>query len=73
MNAEQLWSTTMDPETRTLLQVQYAPASENTDLDPEPMPVGAAEDAVFELLMGNDVPPRRAFIEERATYAQIDV
>ncbi len=53
--------------------MQYAPASENTDLDPEPMPVGAAEDAVFELLMGNDVPPRRAFIEERATYAQIDV
>ncbi|OUM00060.1 DNA gyrase/topoisomerase IV subunit B [Variovorax sp. JS1663] len=73
MNAEQLWSTTMDPETRTLLQVQYAPTSETTDLDPEPLPVGAAEDAVFELLMGNEVPPRRAFIEERATYAQIDV
>ncbi|KWT70801.1 MULTISPECIES: DNA gyrase subunit B [unclassified Variovorax] len=73
MNAEQLWSTTMDPDTRTLLQVQYVPASESTDLEPVALPVGAAEDAVFELLMGNEVPPRRAFIEERATYAQIDV
>jgi DNA gyrase subunit B len=83
MSAEQLWTTTMDPSTRTLMQLQYTPptawaASEEQDgaLDsgePEIRPVGAAEDDVFELLMGSEVPPRRSFIEENATYAQLDV
>ncbi len=58
MNAEQLWSTTMNPETRILQQVSI----EN----------GAEADRVFSMLMGDDVPPRRAFIEENATYANID-
>jgi len=82
MSAEQLWETTMRPDTRTLMQLHYAPAtetvigslgSEGDDTIPVALPEGAAEDAVFELLMGNEVPPRRAFIEERATYAQLDV
>ncbi len=59
MNAEQLWTTTMSPETRMLQQVTI----EN----------GAEADRVFSMLMGDDVPPRRAFIEENATYANIDV
>ena len=59
MNAEQLWTTTMSPETRILQQVTI----EN----------GAEADRVFSMLMGDDVPPRRAFIEENATYANIDV
>jgi DNA gyrase subunit B len=58
MNAEQLWDTTMNPETRTLQQVTI----EN----------GAEADRIFSMLMGDDVPPRRAFIEENATYANID-
>ncbi|CAN7773740.1 DNA gyrase subunit B [Variovorax sp. LjRoot290] len=87
MSAEQLWTTTMDPSTRTLMQLQYAPASNGTEIvlgsqgaegdDTAPVAaggqVGEIEDQVFELLMGNEVPPRRAFIEERATYAQLDV
>jgi len=59
MNAEQLWTTTMSPETRILQQVTI----DN----------GAEADRVFSMLMGDDVPPRRAFIEENATYANIDV
>jgi len=59
MNAEQLWTTTMSPETRILQQVTI----DN----------GAEADRIFSMLMGDDVPPRRAFIEENATYANIDV
>ncbi len=59
MNAEQLWTTTMSPETRILQQVSI----DN----------GAEADRVFSMLMGDDVPPRRAFIEENATYANIDI
>ncbi len=58
MNAEQLWSTTMDPTKRTLRQV----AIENA----------AAADRTFSMLMGEDVPPRRQFIEQNAIYAKID-
>jgi DNA gyrase subunit B len=58
MNAEQLWETTMNPETRTLKQVTIENASE--------------ADRVFSMLMGDDVPPRREFIERNATYANID-
>ncbi len=59
MNAEQLWSTTMDPEHRTLRRVEI----EN---EPE-------ADHVFSMLMGDEVPPRREFIEKNAKYAKIDV
>jgi DNA gyrase subunit B len=59
MNAEQLWSTTMDPERRTLQQVTIENAAE--------------ADHIFSILMGDDVPPRRKFIEDHATYARIDV
>ncbi len=59
MNAEQLWSTTMNPETRTLRQVTIESATE--------------ADRIFSMLMGDDVPPRREFIEQNATYANIDV
>jgi DNA gyrase subunit B len=58
MNAEQLWSTTMDPEFRTLRQVTI----EN----------GSEADHVFSMLMGDEVPPRREFIEANAKYANID-
>ncbi len=58
MNAEQLWSTTMNPELRTLQQVTIENAAES--------------DHVFAMLMGDDVPPRRKFIEENAIYANID-
>ena len=58
MNPEQLWETTMNPETRLLKQV----AIENA----------AAADYVFSMLMGEDVGPRREFIEKNATYANID-
>ncbi len=58
MNAEQLWSTTMNPETRTLRQVSIDSAAE--------------ADRVFSMLMGDEVPPRREFIERHAKYANID-
>jgi DNA gyrase subunit B len=59
MNAEQLWSTTMNPETRTLRQINIDSAAE--------------ADRIFSMLMGDDVPPRREFIETHAKYARIDV
>ena len=58
MNAEQLWSTTMNPETRTLRQVTIDSAVE--------------ADRIFSMLMGDEVPPRRDFIERHAKYAKID-
>lgn len=58
MNAEQLWSTTMNPETRTLRQVTIDSAAE--------------ADHIFSMLMGDEVPPRREFIEKHAKYAKID-
>ena len=58
MNAEQLWSTTMDPEQRTLRQVTIENAAE--------------ADRIFSMLMGDDVPLRREFIEKHAKYAKID-
>jgi DNA gyrase subunit B len=58
MNAEQLWSTTMNPETRTLRQVTVESAAE--------------ADRIFSMLMGDEVPPRREFIETHAKYARID-
>ncbi len=58
MNAEQLWETTMNPDIRTLRQVSIDNAAE--------------ADHIFSMLMGEDVAPRREFIEENATYANID-
>ena len=58
MNAEQLWETTMNPEKRILHQVNIENAAE--------------ADRVFSMLMGDDVPPRREFIEKNAHYANID-
>jgi DNA gyrase subunit B len=59
MNAEQLWQTTMNPETRTLKQITIDSAAE--------------ADHIFSMLMGDEVPPRREFIETHAKYAKIDV
>jgi len=59
MNAEQLWETTMDPTRRTLRLITI----EN----------GAEADRVFSMLMGDEVPPRREFIEKNAVYAKLDV
>jgi DNA gyrase subunit B len=59
MNAEQLWETTMNPNTRTLKQVTIESAAE--------------ADRIFSMLMGDEVAPRREFIESHAKYAKIDV
>src|SRR5690606_35824288 len=59
MNAEQLWETTMNPDTRALKQVTIESAAE--------------ADSVFSMLMGEEVAPRRAFIEKNARYAKIDI
>ena len=59
MNAEQLWNTTMNPENRTLKQITIDNAAE--------------ADRIFSMLMGDEVPPRREFIERHAKYAKIDV
>lgn len=58
MNAEQLWDTTMNPEHRTLRKVQIDSLAE--------------ADRIFSMLMGDEVPPRREFIEKNAAYAKID-
>ena len=59
MNAEQLWDTTMNPAQRTLRQVTIENAAE--------------ADRIFSMLMGDEVPPRREFIESHAKYANIDI
>jgi DNA gyrase subunit B len=59
MNSEQLWSTTMDPAARSLKQVNIESAAE--------------ADHLFSMLMGDEVAPRRAFIEMHAKYAQVNV
>ena len=58
MNAEQLWETTMSPDNRILRQVTIDSAAE--------------ADRIFSMLMGDEVPPRREFIERNAKYAKID-
>ena len=58
MNAQQLWDTTMNPDTRILRQVTVENAAE--------------ADHIFSMLMGDEVPPRREFIEKNAHYANID-
>ena len=58
MNSQQLWDTTMNPKTRILRQVTIESAAE--------------ADRIFSMLMGDDVPPRREFIERHAKYAKID-
>jgi len=59
MNADQLWETTMNPDTRTLRQVSIESAAE--------------ADRIFSMLMGDEVPPRREFIEKHAKYANLDI
>jgi DNA gyrase subunit B len=59
MNPEQLWETTLNPESRILKKITIDSAAE--------------ADRVFSMLMGDEVPPRREFIEQNAVYAKIDV
>src|SRR5258708_34630573 len=59
MNAHELWETTMDPETRVLKQINVADAE--------------AADKIFTMLMGEEVPPRRKFIQTRAKMANLDI
>jgi DNA gyrase subunit B len=59
MNAEQLWDTTMNPDSRTLKQVTIESAAE--------------ADRIFSMLMGDEVAPRREFIESHARYAKLDI
>ena len=59
MNAEQLWDTTLNPQTRTLRKVTIENAAEC--------------DHIFSMLMGDEVAPRREFIEKNAKYARIDI
>ena len=59
MNARQLWDTTMNPNTRTLKQVIIESAAE--------------ADLIFSMLMGDEVAPRREFIESHAKYAKLDI
>ena len=61
MDADQLWETTMDPETRTLTRVEYDETFVNITED------------LFEILMGERVEPRRVYIEENAEFATIDM
>ncbi len=59
MNSEQLWETTMNPATRTLKLVTIQSAAD--------------ADSIFSMLMGDEVAPRREFIESHAKYAKLDV
>ena len=61
MDADQLWETTMDPETRTLTRVEYDET------------FAEITDELFEILMGEKVEPRRAYIEANAEYATVDM
>ena len=62
MNPEQLWETTMNPATRRLMRVVYTDPSNPS-----------ADESTFELCMGDEVPPRRAFLEEKAGFAVVDI
>ena len=59
MTAEQLWETTMNPATRTILEVNVEDATK--------------ADGVFQMLMGGEVPPRKAFIQAHAKFAKLDI
>lgn len=61
MNPEQLWETTMDPATRSLIRINYSSEQEREE-----------DENVFELLMGKEVPPRREFIVNKAGFARVD-
>ena len=61
MDADQLWETTMDPETRTLTRVEYDETFVNVT------------EELFETLMGEKVEPRRAYIEANAEFATVDL